>query len=90
MLLAGEAGGGAVALEVIEVAADASHRGNRGLSFAGDVLGRFRLSEIGPFELGEIFSERQQVVTRSSVAAIGDINSFLRAPDWKSRSWRNM
>ena len=39
VLLAGEAGRGAVALEVIEVAADASHRGDRGLSLGGDVLG---------------------------------------------------
>ena len=86
MLLAGEAGGGAVALEVIEVAADASYRGNRGLSFAGDVLGRFRLSEIGHLSL-EKYSASGSRSSRER-RAIGDINSFCARR--LSRSWANM
>ena len=62
LVLAGEARCGSVALEVIEVTPDATHRGDRGLGLDGDVLGRLWLLQIGPFELRKIFGEREQIL----------------------------
>src|SRR6185437_6710998 len=53
---------GAVALEMIEMAAGAADRGVGLDGATGHVLGRPRLAEIGPRLLGEIIADRQHVV----------------------------
>ena len=51
VLLAGEPGRGAVALEIGEVTAGAADRGGRGLRLGGDVSRRRRLLQSGHFSL---------------------------------------
>ena len=60
--LAGEARGGAVALEMLHVAAFAADRSDRGFRLGSDIVRCRRLLQIRPFQIGEIGRECQQVL----------------------------